>query len=298
MGGGEGDSTTTVRWAPYVEAAHIEYLEAIQSYRTWALEWENPGVSDVMRRSPYKNYVDLDFDIAFFGAGFLISSYPSLWDMYGKFMAGLDIEVLFNHEFEDTINGAVVENAINVEADRLEDDLIQDAYPRFETGLRDINSVMSSSFIIGRALMESARTKAIARFSADFKARLLPLVVDRWKTHLDWNKGVIDMYAQLIKFYILTKIDVDNQNFEIKAKNYLWPFTILNFERAAVATLAGPQDTQTDVAGASKGQRMMGAAMTGASAGAMIGSVVPGLGTALGAVIGAGVGLAGGMLGG
>ena len=285
MGGSSETTTNTVRYAEYIESHHHDMLNTYYDV-VRSLLWDPAEQAT----RPYSGYTDLDIEDAFFGAGYALDSFPSLYDMYGKFMAGLDIEVIFNQLFEDTINGTVVENAINVEADRLEDDLIQDQLPRFETGLRDINSVMSSTFLVGRALMESARTKAIARFSADFKARLLPLVAERWKAHLDWNRAVIETYAQLIKFYIMHKVDVDNQNFEIKAKKALWPFTILNFERAAVATLAGPQDTKTEVTGASKAQRALGGAMTGASAGAMVGGP---WGAAIGGIIGAGAGLLG-----
>src|SRR4030043_881835 len=114
MGGGKGDSKTenTIRYAPYLEAIHQAFLAEIGTAATTAAA-----------NSPYVGYTDLDFEDAFYGAGFVISSFPSLYDMFGKFMAGLDVEVLYDGTFEDLINGAVVSNMISQEADILSDDL-------------------------------------------------------------------------------------------------------------------------------------------------------------------------------
>jgi hypothetical protein len=288
MGGDKDTQTQIIRYAPYLEQHHQEILDIVRSNRTRLLV--NSTGFGPPDSSPYKDYVDFSIEDAFFGAGYALGSFPSLYDMYGKFMAGLDIEVLFDQTFEDTINGTVVDNAISAEADRLEDDLVQNAIPRLETGLRDINSVMSSSFVVGRAMMETARTKAISRFSAELKARLIPVAADRWARHLEWNRSVVEMYAQVLKFYFLSKIDVDNHNFEIAAKNALWPFTILQYEISALGVLNGAKDITSDVAGASKASKILGGAMMGASAGAMTGAAIGSGGGPIGAAIGAGVG--------
>jgi len=291
---GSGSQTQVIRWAPYIEAAHIEFLELIEDHRAaLLLDQDADGIVD---SSPYRDYDPVDIEVAFFGSGYALSSFPSLYDMYGKFMAGLDVEVLYDQILAETIDGPVIHDLVSAEADKLSDDIEQEAIPRFETGLRDINSVMSSSFVIGKALMETARTKAISRFSAEARFRLLPVATDRWRGHLEWNKAVIDNYSQILKFYFVSKMDVDSHLMEVNAKNRLWPFTILDYNRIALGAINGAQNVQTDVAGASRAQKVIGGALGGAAAGAQIGSVVPGLGTALGAGIGAALGLAGGFL--
>ena len=269
---GGGSSESTIRLAPYVEAAHIELLENYQTYRAWALipdpvkglyNWDYSGgmISD-----PFRDYVAMEVEDAFFGAGFSIASFPSLYTLYSDMMRTVDIDALFNEIFADTVNGTVVDNLVSTEASILSDDIEQVALPRFECGMRDINSVISSSFVIGRSLMEAARTKAISRFSADIKGRLLPLVTDRWKASLEWGRGVTEMYAQLLKFYLIAKIDVENQTFEVRAKHALWPFTILEYERSSVAVLVGTQNTKTEVAGTSKLQSILGSVFSGLGA--------------------------------
>jgi|WetSurMetagenome_2_1015567.scaffolds.fasta_scaffold16852_3 hypothetical protein len=287
MGSGGKSQTVTVRYASYLESAHKAFITKVT---------EAAGAADAS--NPYVDFATssaIDIEDAFFGTGYLISSFPSLYDMFGKFMAGLDIEVLFDQILEDTINGATINNAIGQEAIRLSDDLEQDALPRFETGMRDLNAVMSSSFIVGRAMMEVGRTKALARYDAEARFRMLPLATERWKAHLDWNKETISMYAQLMKFYISAEMDTINLNAELKAKYALWPFTIYEFERAALGTFSGATNSKTDVAGASAAAKAIGGAMTGAASGAMIGASMGAGGGPIGAAIGGLAGLVSGL---
>jgi len=155
---------------------------------------------------------------------------------------------------------------VSAQATKLSDDLEQVAYPRFECGLRDINSVISTSFTMGRAVMEQGRTKALAAYDAELRYRLLPLVIDRWKATIDWNKLSFDEYVNTLKFYVTLKDELDSHTMEIRAKNSLWVFTILEYERGAAAALAGPQTATNEVKGASKGQQIAGGVMMGLSA--------------------------------
>ena len=262
--GGGGDSQTTVRYAPYVEAHHADFLQTVQTIRGAIL-------CDYFV-SPFSTYTDIDVDSAFFGVGYLISSFPSLYDMYGKFMAGLDIEVLWNQTFEDTVNSPIVGELVAAQAAMMDDDIEINSLPRLQTGMRDINSVMSSSFVIGKSIIEDAKVKALSLFNAQLKYNLIPYAVDRWKTHLEWNKGVIGVYAEIMKFYFSAKTDVDEVNYAMAAKDRLWPFTVLDFERAALGALQGATNTKTDVAGASTTAKVVGGALSGAAMGAMIGS--------------------------
>ena len=114
----------------------------------------------------------------------------------------------------------------------------------------------------------------IEKFRAQLKYNLIPVAQARWSTHLEWNKGVVGVYAEIMKFYFAAKTDVDEINYAMAAKDVLWPFTILDFERAAIGALQGATNTKTDVAGASTTARVLSGALTGAAMGAMIGSAV------------------------
>ena len=269
---GGGSSESTVRWAPYVEAAHIELIENYQTYRTWALvpdpikglyNWDYSGG---LISSPFRDFVPLDIEDIFFGTGLDVSSIDPIYDKYDQLITQLDLNASFNAIFADTVNGTVIDNLVSAQATKLSDDLEQVAYPRFECGLRDINSVISTSFTMGRAVMEQGRTKALAAYDAELRYRLLPLVVERWKATIDWNKLSFDEYVNTLKFYVTLKDELDSHTMEIRSKNSLWVFTILEYERGATAALAGPQNTNNEVKGASKTQQIAGGVMMGLSA--------------------------------
>lgn len=278
MGGGDNAVTeTTVRFPPYLESAHKEFLDRARDYRDSLLDDMDAN------GSPWGNYTFRDIEISFFGSGYIIDSFPSLYDMYGKFMAGLDVEVLFDQALEDTINNPTIDNLASAEATRLSDDLTEEAYPRFQCGMRDINSVLSSTFVVGMAMMETGRTKALARFDAEIRYRLYPIIVERWRGHLDWNRAVIDVYAQIMKLYYSCRIDMDNHFFDIRSKDKLWPLTLLQFHMAALGAVTGPHDARTETTtGVSHGQKMAGGAMLGAAAGAPLGPIGMGIGAAVG----------------
>jgi hypothetical protein len=110
--------------------------------------------------------------------------------------------------------------------------------------MRDMNAVMSSSFLVGRALMEAARVKAIARYDSEVRFKMLPVATERWTKHLEWNKEVTNVYAQVLKLYISAKMDVNTHNFEMKMKDKIWPFTVLQYEGACLGVLQGARTAE------------------------------------------------------
>ena len=285
MGGGAETQTTIVRNAPYLEEYHLLLLNYAYNL-----------MSSVGYNNPYKDYEDIGYGDALYGVGYTISSFPSLYDMFGKFMAGLDIEVLYDEIYSDLINGSVVQEMISQEASILEDEIEDNVLPRFEAGMRDINAVMSSTFVVGEAHIEAERVKAISRFSADIRGKLLSVVVDRWKSHLSWNREVVEMYAQIMKFAIITEMDVDSHNLEMHSRDALWIYNGMQYLIHAISATSGATNTTSELAGASKTQKAIGSALTGAGSGAAMGAMFGASGGPIGAGVGALVGLAYGLL--
>lgn len=284
MGGGgssKSTSTTTVgltKYAPYVEARHSDFLNIAQSYRQ-ALQGD----------SPYKDYVDIPLDDIFFGTGLVINSFPALYDMYGKHMAGLDIEAIWSNSFETVLNSAAVDNLVSAEAVLVDDDIETQALPNMCIAMRNANAVSTSTFIINKALIERSKVKSLSQFSGNLKYNLIPEVQELWRTQLNWNKAVIGTYSEIIKLYYSLDLDVADFNYGMKTKDMLWPFTVLELEGAALAALQGAktQSSSSKTKGGGGGEnKVMGAvsgAMSGASMGAMIGGP---WGAAIGGVIG------------
>jgi len=283
MGGKSQDSTATIRYAPYIENHHITFLDIVAAKRA--------AIIDI---SPFATITAIPIDTAFFGLGFVLADFPSLYDMYGKFMAGLDIEVLYGQVFEDTVDGPHVNALVAAEAALMDDDIVANVLPRFQVGMRDINSVVASTYIVGKAMIEDARVKALSKFSGQLKYALIPVATERWSKHLEWNKSVVLTYAEINKLYFSAKMDIDSHNQEVVVKNALWPFTVLEYERAAIGALQGATTTTSSPAGSSKVAKAIAGAMGGAAMGGMLAGASGGtIAGPTGIIIGGLLGLAG-----
>lgn len=279
MGKSSGsESEGRVRYAKYIEKSHERLLDR-----------EEEKIEDLIDQSPFVDYEDFDIDLGFFGLGYVLASFPSLYDMYGKFMAGLDIEYLFNQTFTDTTDGVIVHNLISEQASQLSYDMENEVIPRYEIGMRDINAVMSGTFVIGRGMLETKRIQELNKFGAELRYKMIPVSVERWKTHLEWNKDVAKTYAQMLQLYIKAYLDVDSYNYEMHAKDLLWPFTLYEYHRSAIGAVGGGGGV-TGVAGSepSTGGKMLGGAMVGAAGGFQVGGP---WGAAIGGVLGLAMGL-------
>ena len=280
-GGGGGHANTTnvqtVRYAAYIETHHRTFLNRIEE-----------EVASHYHDSPYEDFANISIDEGFFGTGYMLSSFPPLYDMFGKFMAGLDIDVLSTQIFADTVNSPEVDNMVGAESVLLKDHIDKDVLAKFQTGMRDINSVLSSSYIIGKSLIADSQVKAIEKFSSEARYRLLPMAQEKWKMHLDWNKNVIRTYSEMMKLYVSAKMDTDEHNIGLRAKDQLWPFTILEYQRAALGALQGASNVGGgggEAAGPSQAAKTIGGALSGAAAGYQMGGGW--YGAAAGAVVGA-----------
>ena len=230
MGGLSPQTENRIRYPPYQEDHHIVLLDEVTAARIAATP-----------NSPYADYdpMETEIEAALYGAGYIISDFPSLYDMFGKFMAGLDVDALFDQIFADSTSGAIISNLISEHAGTLSDDLENDALPRFVTGLRDINSVMSSTFVVGKAMMETQREKEVSKFAAQTKYNMIPVAVDRWKKHLDWNEDVIKRYLEVMKQAVNTQTEVRDHDMSVAAADTLWPLSLLiNYEAKAVGAIS------------------------------------------------------------
>lgn len=284
MGGKGGKAKTEgmVRFAPYVEAQHKDFLALVAAKRNLLLE-----------ASPFENPEALRTEELFFGIGFDLTGFTTLYDNWSFQMWDSDINVIYTDIFRETTSGSIVGELVAAESKLVDDDMLESSIPRFETGMRDINSVMTSSFVIGRALIEDARVKAMTKFSAELQFRLLPIAVERWSRQLEWRKSVVATEIELMRFYLQASMDRIQHDQEVAAKHTLWPFTILDYERAALGALTGATKTTTTSQGGGSGaMKALVGAGSGALGGAAMGSMIlPGPGTAIGAVVGGLLGL-------
>jgi len=269
--GGSKSGKNIIRYAPYIEIKHAVFLAKSEAF------------GDIARKvSPYTSFIKKDFLPGLYGVGHTIASFPSLYDMYGKFVAGLDIESLFNQVLFDVQNNETILNASTAHNALLTDDIEQTILPRFQLGMRDTNSVMSSTFILGQSIIEQGRNKKVAEFNANLQYKLIPIAAEVFAQHLKWNQGVIGTYIEVMKLATALEFDTDAHNFEHLVKHAMWPFTILAQERANLGALQGATSA-TAAQEASTTQKVVGGMASGAALGYQVGG---GYGALAGGIIG------------
>lgn len=270
---GSGGGTYTMRYASYVEDRHKVFLDDTYAYR-----------KSVIENNPYDEFTEVPIDEGFFGVGYLLSSFPALFDVYGKFVAGLDIDALWEEILASTTESPAASALVTAESALLDEELEEAVLPKFMAGMRDMNATMSSTFINGKALLYGSKQKQVTKFSSELKWKLVGVAQDRYKAHLAWNQSVASSYADLFKTYFGVKDGISRLNYDIKSKDSLWPLTVMDFERANLGALQGAMKQSTDKDSGSSS--FLGGALSGAAAGGMMGFGPVGMlaGAALGGV--------------
>lgn len=273
-GGSSSGGTYTMRYAGYIEARHKVFLNDTYAHR-----------KAIISDNPYDGFTDVPVDAGFFGTGYLLASFPAMFDVYGKFVAGLDIDALWEEILESTTESPAAKALVTAESALLNEELEETVLPKFMTGMRDMNATMSSTFINGKALLYGSKQKQLAKFSSELKWKLVGVAQDRYKAHLAWNQSVASSYADLFKTYFGVKDGITRLNYDIKSKDSLWPLTVLDYERANLGALQGAMKQSTDKDSGGGGS-FLGGALSGAAAGGMMGFGPVGMvaGAALGGV--------------
>ena len=160
------------------------------------------------------------------------------------------------------------------------------AINRFSSQMADINAVNSSAFIIGLALMESARQRQLTQFRAEMNYR------DRY-ARIEGFKTAAVLTADYVKARLVADLDYIDQRVQYAMKNQLWSLELYKYASNALAGISGAVSSSEDKP--SKISSALGGAMIGAGAGALIGGQIGGeaawsLGSA---AAGAGVGFIG-----
>lgn len=282
MGGGgssKGSSSqgdTVVRYAPYLEEAHKKALKEFEKV-----------FDRTMGMSPYDTYSAVAIEDGFFGydtdgVQYSLKDFPSIYDMFGKFMAGLDVHTLWNQSYQDAVHSPELDTAISDHASALQDEIDTKVMARFLGGMRDINAVHNSSFIIGKSIIHSTYLKAVNEFASKLRLTVAHLNTEIWGKHLSWNQAVITTYADLFKLYTMSKIDVEKDRVELAAKHGMWDINLFEHTRAMLGALGGgspitDNNTKTSTLGRAIGGAFSGAATGLSSGGGVIGAAVGGI---------------------
>jgi len=281
-GGGKGGRSSsagdnTIRYAPYLEEAHREALKDLKEL-----------VEAALGQSPYDTFVELPYKDALLHPDYELTDYPALWDMFGKFVAGLDVHKLWHQTYQDVTYSGEIQAAVSAQAQVIQDEIDVSVMPKFLAGMRDINAVNASSFVVGKAIIQDSAVKAVNTFAANIRIEALKLSASIWSRHLDWSQAVVASYSEMMKLYFMTHMDMEELRLKFAAKHEMWDLNLMEHVRAMLGALGGGTPI-TDQNQPSQTQKSLAGALSGAAAGASIAGP-------WGAGIGGAVGLAASFL--
>ena len=149
---------------------------------------------------------------------------------------------------------------------------------RFEAGMRSINAVQSSSFVVGKAIMLARKDEQVARYAAELNLNAVMRLSEL-------KKAAYVLLMEGYKLSLIAKKEEYSELVEMDVRQATWRLDLYHYGANMLGVLGsgaiGMNPTRPN-----KTQTAIGGAMTGMAAGAMIGSAVPGVGTAVGAAVG------------
>ena len=197
---------------------------------------------------------------------------------------------------------AYITARVTAHSTTLDTELNTKIYPRFLAGMRNINAVLSSAFVIGQAAIAQYKLDKVAKFQADMELQVISKRVEviqaiaaemmRLKLQkLEFNRAIAAMTLDYARLVISAKEDefVETKSAAIEALK--WPLEKYKYGANLLAGITGGV-SGTAAAEGSKSARIIGSALSGAAAGAMIGAATigggggEGIGAVLGAVLG------------
>jgi len=264
---GGGGSSGKVSYPAYVERVHQDWLDRANTDNITSSV--TVIMNNALGNSPYAALIayDPDPDIATYLAE--IADFELLVDGMVGSLNSADIVpdelTLVEITAEATAYGALID-----------DQLLMTVFPRFEAGMRDINAVVSSAFVIGRANLEEARDHEIAKVAADLLIKSKASATERSDVLLRWamlrlenahRMATIEVEAERIK--IVAKKEENDILNELEGKDARWDLEVWQYGANVMAAPAG--GTEMTGGKASVAGSAIGGALSGAAVGGMAG---------------------------
>jgi hypothetical protein len=248
MGGsGGGGQSGAVDYPGYMKTKHESWLNDIDSLIDVAIAnnpYEGPG----------------------WGEGWYV--YNPEEDLYEMIMALDDFEA-----FLDGLDAGVDDEAAAFGA-ILQSRIDTDTIPSFEAGMRDINAVQTTSFIIGKAILYARKDEQVAQYLADLSGRFRQQTIEQ-------RRLLATHYVEVLRLGIVAMKEHHDEYMEFETAAAKWDLEMYSYGGNMLAAIGGAR--APGIAKPSRTQSAIGGAMAGAAVGT---AISPGWGTAIGAIVG------------
>jgi hypothetical protein len=332
MSGGGGSNSGQVDYPDYIKHVHADWLAHGDPDDPETFDAIEASVVDVMNAalgaSPFAAMVAYDpttalaaMDVAV--GQFAASSFASLFNAYDSQIVPSTI-TSFNAVTE--YNSALASIKAQVDAELysttevdadiaaygtfLTDQIDTEVLPRFRRGMQDINAVQSSAFVVGEAVIESARLREMVKYGTALRLQnyqqrnqivetaarsIPPLALNAYTSDkdlayrlatsdLEYRRALATLSVEAQRLRIIAFKEQFETNAEFDEQDAKWDLEVFQHGANIMAGIAG--GVGQNMPKKSKVASALGGALAGAAMGAMAMPAAPYLGAAIGAVVG------------
>lgn len=247
--------------------------------------------SGMTAHDPATELTAMDTAVAAFNTQVDALDWDGDWeDAVDAAVAKIDAEV-----FDDTYLNA----DITAFGDNLDDQIENIVLPRFHGGMRDVNAVMSSAFVIGEAIIEGMRDRDVAKYGTelriknnfqrnDFVFKGTEAMLRDMMTRVEMEKSVAHYTIEANRLRIVAEKEKKDTENSASINNGRWDLETFQYGANLLASIGGGTVIPKGSDSPSKAQSAIGGALAGAAIGGQIGG---GWGAVIGGMLG---GLSGG----
>lgn len=285
--GGGGGGSGKADWPDYMKTQHEAWLTAVAALIPGSIA-ANP-YTGIVAYDPATLLTDMGTKVTAFSTALTTVADPGLATLLGTFIASV----------KTNVDAAALDNAYITDqsAKHLASLIAQKTskiLPIFESGMRDINAVMTSSFVLGEYAIAADLARESAKFEADLridlgKQRNLAILqlsqglLEIYGKHLGMRGDLAKMWLEVDRMSIIANKEEIEQQTDYDVQEARWPYDLYMYGGNMLSSIGGGHAGSSTAGGPSKAQ----SALSGAVAGATVGTaVMPGWGTAIGAVVG------------
>lgn len=333
-GGGSSTVSYTINYADYIRSQHIGWLPIVGNY--WTSAKDAAPYSVAAGGVAFDPDTDIDSMLAALNAycNVLLNFHNDSLDI--AVVATAFDEAMEAHTFVprtawatnltsaiSSIDAALlttteIDESVDQYSEQLQADIEEKVLPVFEAGMRDINAVMSSAFLIGEALIFAEKDRNVAKYASDLrlanwgdrnkaiintaaalteedikmlgvKIQIAEMTGKFFIQGTEYKRLLTDKIVDVLRMKIVAKKEETDENTRLRAEAAKWGLVLTQYMGSMLGAAGGGHavPNATGSSGSSVATTL-GGVMAGASIGAMFNSELGGGGW--GTTIGAGLG--------
>jgi hypothetical protein len=183
---------------------------------------------------------------------------------------------------------------------KIDEQIVNTVLPRFQAGLRDVNAVMSSAFVVGESIIEASATTDVTKYGTDLRVKLVlqrndfiqkgvEAILRDLYADVESTKNVAHYTIEANRMGIASLKDKKDEENTILVKDGRWDLETYQYGCNLLAAIGGGTVVPASTGGPSTAQSAIGGALSGAAIGSAVGGGngwITGGGALLGGILG------------